>query len=1035
MIDFTKCFELLTGNMPFAWQIQLYKKFLANEIPSACDIPTGLGKTSVIVIWLLALAAKMIENPQKNKIPRRLVYVVDRRVIVDQATQDAVDIFENLNNLKDSSNEIRQIYNALVDASFISDNISRTEKKLEENVIEISTLRGEYADNSKWFLDPSRPAIIVGTIDMIGSRLLFSGYGKIGKSYKALQAGLLGQDSLIVTDEAHLSPAFIALLGNLQPQIYQTDKVKKVQIIKPLKLMQLSATLNNRADETKNSETKTEVFRVDETDEDLKDENSKVSRRFYADKSIFLREFEVEAEKLKGTSALKNFREAKVNAIVEKAAQYANDSAAIVIYAKEVETVKAISKILGEKLQEIYPKENRILTMTGGMRGKERDEITKNDGNEQNEVFKKFIPQENRENPDGIWYLVATSTAEVGINLDADHAICDLTSLDSLIQRIGRVNRFGNGKAEIMVVFNPQQIEATKNYFDALEKLEKLSEAVEQIDRLKQEAQKNEKKQIGEELKEAKKSFKDFADKDLKKIEKIYVRPLALDEAEFFTFQKLRENELDGKIDASPFSLKKISDDLRCYPIPPVCPPLDSARIDDWAMTSVSGKDFPRPQVASWLRGVIDDETSETRFCWRADLKFAATDKDGNVIEEDALKMIETVPISTRETARETTSRAVTLMKILISKAEEKDFFVLIDSSGEDEVHFFSKFNNKKSLDNLFTFLAFKTIVLPCEIGGLKKGLIIGDMKDLIIGKTKKPEKVEDVAENFAAGNNVKTWLRLVFEPHENGWTAKSLVNDEKVYEEPKSIDKLIDEIEKEERKICVHQSRNIKTDKDDEADEIEDIAVDKKKKPLPFVAYFVNPKSPEKLFGEEDVPSKSIGEVALEIHNADVEDYARRLSEKLCLDADLIEALAIAGKWHDAGKNRAGWQKAIGNFDSSKPLAKSGKNRFIHSYSKGYRHEFGSIIEAEASDEVKNHPHRDLILHLIAAHHGWARPHFPERAFDPNQTKPFSRRKANEAMKRFAKLQNEYGWWQLAYLEAILKAADAMASRDRMGE
>lgn len=122
---------------------------------------------------------------------------------------------------------------------------------------------------------------------------------------------------------------------------------------------------------------------------------------------------------------------------------------------------------------------------------------------------------------------------------------------------------------------------------------------------------------------------------------------------------------------------------------------------------------------------------------------------------------------------------------------------------------------------------------------------------------------------------------------------------------------------------------------------------------------------------------------------------------------------------------------KAVGNFDSSKVLAKSGSNRFYKNYTKGYRHEFGSLIEAEASDEVRNHKHCDLILHLIAAHHGWARPHFPERAFDPLQTKPFSRRQANEAMRRFAKLQNEYGWWQLAYLEAVLKAADALASRD----
>jgi len=45
-----------------------------------------------------------------------------------------------------------------------------------EDPLAISTLRGEFADNGEWRIDPARPAVIVGTVDMIGSRLLFSGY-------------------------------------------------------------------------------------------------------------------------------------------------------------------------------------------------------------------------------------------------------------------------------------------------------------------------------------------------------------------------------------------------------------------------------------------------------------------------------------------------------------------------------------------------------------------------------------------------------------------------------------------------------------------------------------------------------------------------------------------------------------------------------------------------------------------------------------------------------------------------------------------
>src|SRR5207237_4864610 len=91
-IDFAAAFAALTGHQPFRWQQRLFDDFVRGEIPDACDIPTGLGKTSIIAIWLIALAAQA-ERAQpgydKVTLPRRLVYVVNRRTVVDQATDDA----------------------------------------------------------------------------------------------------------------------------------------------------------------------------------------------------------------------------------------------------------------------------------------------------------------------------------------------------------------------------------------------------------------------------------------------------------------------------------------------------------------------------------------------------------------------------------------------------------------------------------------------------------------------------------------------------------------------------------------------------------------------------------------------------------------------------------------------------------------------------------------------------------------------------------------------------------------------------------
>src|SRR5208283_400877 len=82
-IAFPAAFEALTGNAPFPWQEALYARFAAGEIPPSCNLPTGLGKTSVIPIWMIALANRA------QAVPRRLAYVVNRRTVVDQATNEA----------------------------------------------------------------------------------------------------------------------------------------------------------------------------------------------------------------------------------------------------------------------------------------------------------------------------------------------------------------------------------------------------------------------------------------------------------------------------------------------------------------------------------------------------------------------------------------------------------------------------------------------------------------------------------------------------------------------------------------------------------------------------------------------------------------------------------------------------------------------------------------------------------------------------------------------------------------------------------
>ena len=78
-------FEALTGYPPFPWQSDLMRRWIAGDSPNAIDVPTGLGKTMTMAAWLAAKACGA-------NLPRRLFYVVDRRAVVDQATQEAENL-------------------------------------------------------------------------------------------------------------------------------------------------------------------------------------------------------------------------------------------------------------------------------------------------------------------------------------------------------------------------------------------------------------------------------------------------------------------------------------------------------------------------------------------------------------------------------------------------------------------------------------------------------------------------------------------------------------------------------------------------------------------------------------------------------------------------------------------------------------------------------------------------------------------------------------------------------------------------------
>ncbi len=148
--------------------------------------------------------------------PRRLVYVVNRRTVVDQATREA----EKMRDALDTKPELHAVANALRSLG----------ARPSDAPLAISTLRGQFADNAEWRNDPARPAVIVGTVDMIGSRLLFAGYG-CGFKSRPLHAGFLGQDTLLVHDEAHLEPAFQELITKIESEQKRCHELGRFRVM------------------------------------------------------------------------------------------------------------------------------------------------------------------------------------------------------------------------------------------------------------------------------------------------------------------------------------------------------------------------------------------------------------------------------------------------------------------------------------------------------------------------------------------------------------------------------------------------------------------------------------------------------------------------------------------------------------------------------------------------------------------------------------------------------------------------------------
>ncbi len=386
--SFESFFEAVHGRPPFPWQSRAAARLARREV-FAVTVPTGLGKSSLVdaAVWAAAHGAW-----------RRIAFVVDRRIVVDAVHQRAQRIAERLHSASDPG-------------------LAAIASRLGE--MQIVRLRGGVFGDEDWVLYPERLTVVLTTVDQLGSRLLFRGYG-VGPRRWPLHAGFFGSDTLVVVDEAHLSTPFLQTLHVLQRHGAG------------IAVVPMSATLAGQH----GSET------VSLQPDDLAIPT--VQRRLRAGKSISL----VEAGPGDG-----DFVKATLEQATALAGQPGVTRVAIIV--NRVATARRC-------FTQLVAAGADAQLLTGRVRAAERDRQLV-------ALLPRVEAGRERTAEARPLFVVATQTIEVGADFDFDAIVTECASLSALRQRFGRLDRLGErGQSVGVVVRRPSKDRDDPVYGEAL---------------------------------------------------------------------------------------------------------------------------------------------------------------------------------------------------------------------------------------------------------------------------------------------------------------------------------------------------------------------------------------------------------------------------------------------------------------------------------------------------------------------------------------------------------------------------------------
>jgi CRISPR-associated endonuclease/helicase Cas3 len=617
--------------------------------------------------------------------------------------------------------------------------------------------------------------------------------------------------------------------------------------------------------------------------------------------------------------------------------------------------------------------------------------------------------QRSREN-DAPTIVVATQCIEAGADLDFDGLVTECASLDALRQRFGRVDRRGDlGSTRSVVLGRSDQIHASAN-------------------------------------------------------DPVYGGALAA------TWTWLGSNATDGVVD---FGIRALPPavDADGAPLAALLAPVSDApvmlpaHLDAWAQTSI--RPTPDPDVAHWLQGP-DKPAADVQIVWRALGSASVSDDDGSALR--ALDQIAAVRPSSLEAVTIPLGAA---RRWLAGEPDSAMADVIAgDAEGsEDAEPWRRRQRTSTTPPRVLRWSGDESAWI--EPSAIRPGdvLVVDVAKGGLSSSSFDPDSavgavdLGDLAQLRARG--VAT-LRLVPEALRVWKLAPDVAAALPVPTDEESLAELVDRVRTwfqtfpgappegfvgtdGEWRAAVASWRSPRLHLVQTGGILIATAPVPRRNLMPEVG---------ELLTEDDDSSFRAVEVTLAAHGTDVQKLVERYARSLGLDEAIASDLGLAAWLHDVGKAdprfqrwlvggseiRASLQEAL-LAKSALPPGNAAQRRLARKragYPDGYRHEILSLAMVGSSEGLLARAHdRDLVLHLVGSHHGWCRPLAPP-VDDPEElvvqleidgerlessTRHRLARLDSGVIDRFWRLNERYGWWGLAWLEAILRLADHRAS------